>query len=141
MWNTWTIPRIKVGAYIALAYVNEDGPVYIWEGKGRLAFVNERTCWEMKVGDVFIKNNLTLRIVSYAEAFPSFGYLVMRESFEARCYQVLLPLLGIIQSVFYRILWTAVIWDLVYVEPACEARWRDFRPIRRFRRKRPDANS
>ena len=129
MWNDWTTPQIKPDAYITIDYLDGEF-VHVWEGPGKLAFASELICRGLKVGDVFVRDKLTLRVVSPAEFFPPFGYLVMRESFEASCYQRLLPIWGIIQSIIHRILWTLVVWDLVYTEFSLEITWADLRPIR-----------
>jgi len=139
MWNDWTTPQIKVDDYIRSAYSHENDCLkLIWDGGGKLAFLADIYYFSMlKIKtNVFISYPLMLRIVTKSKPYPPFGYIVMRESFEAQCYQyVLLPLLGIVQSIFNRLLWTAVVWDLVYCEMATVPQWRNFRLLRWLRGK------
>jgi len=138
MWDSWTIPRLDTKDHIERGHP-PDYDLWWWEGNGKLAFMGERMLWRLGPDGnkhIITDGKLMLRIVTTSESFPPFGYIVMRESFQARYYQyVLLPLLGIVQSIFRRLLWTAVIWDLVYCEMACAPQWRDFRPLRWVRTK------
>lgn len=130
-WSDWTTPHLDTEDYIGMVVRGLDEWGLEWVGNGKVATLGEMAYREHRGTNPIVDGSLVLRIVASAD-YPPFSLIVMHEGLEARIYQrVLLPLLGIAQSIVRRLLWTLVIWDLVdYDALGLLPTWSDFRPLR-----------